>query len=260
MKNIIKLLLLIIALIDGCRNMNNTDRLNNVEVKIENVEIKKNDKTGFVIVQVGTLIKNLSEENITKIHYEFQVFDKENNLMKTYNFYYYTDDRSLDKGQSVKDYHGFQDRFEKTPYSYKVKVIDYKNIDEFPLVHVPKEGEHLYQILNDDNMKNIKDNLPVNIHIHIDQMGMADVADINDIDTIERLVAMFCNIKIAKETNEVVTDNYNWISFKFKDDSECVINLNLRNYETKLPSGYHIYELENITEFFRYCKQLTKES
>ena len=258
MKNVAKTILLIVTLIDGCRNMSYEDTLNNIEIQIENVKTKENGSTGFTVVWVDTLIKNLSKEKITKVYYEFQVYDKEDKLMKTYNFYYYTDDKSLDENQCAKDHHGFQDKFEEVPYSYKIKIINYKNIDEFPLVHVPQKGEHLYQILDDNNMKNIKNNLPINIHIHIDRMGMADVVDVSDNETIKRLVDLFCNIKIDKETDQIVTDNYNWISFKFEDNCEYVINLNLRNYETKLPSGYHIYELENMNEFFRYCKQLTK--
>ena len=143
-------------------------------------------------------------------------------------------------------------------YEDKTKISKINNIEEFPLVHVPEPGEYLYQSIDNEHMKNIKKDLPTNIHIHIDHMGDADVADVNDIETIEQLVELFTNIKILQETNEFVTDNYNWVRFEFEDGSEYILNLNLHTYEIHLPSGYKGYSLENFNEFWEVCNQLAK--
>ena len=259
MKNLVKAAIILLTAIGGCKNMKyDSTELNGIQIDLTNVKTKPNGTTGFTVVEVYTTIKNLSKEKISRISYEFQVYDKDNKMMKSYNFYYYGDDKSLDEGQSVKDYHGFQDKFESKPASYKVKIIEASNTEEFPLVHVPQPGEYLYQVIVNEKMNNIKNELPVNIHVHIDHMGAADVADVNDIETIQRLVDLFTDIKIYEETNKFVTDNYNWVKFTFADGSESGISLNLYTYETRLPSGRHGYTLENFGEFWRLCNQLAK--
>ena len=69
MKNVAKTILLIVTLIDGCRNMSYEDTLNNIEIQIENVKTKENGSTGFTVVWVDTLIKNLSKEKVKAFFY-----------------------------------------------------------------------------------------------------------------------------------------------------------------------------------------------
>lgn len=254
MNTILKTLLLSTLLISSCQNKQEVlFEENDIEIKLTNINTKKNEKTGNTIIQLNVLITNNSNIEISSVKYQLEVYDKQGRLLKTYNKTYYGEDKSLKIKESVEDYFGFQDKFEEDVDSFNFKIIETKSVDELPLVHLPQEGEYLYILMG---MKDIKENLPKRIYVSIDHMGAQEIADVKDKKTIEKMVAEFCKIKILKETNVFVTDNYNYIGFEFDENKSFGINLNLYNLELHTYAKTHLYELSDLEGFWNISKEL----
>ena len=106
---------------------------------------------------------------------------------------------------------------DKEAEKISIEVLEIKDTSEVKPLHVPQKGEYLYEALNNEHINNIKNERPTAIHIVIDHMGAQEIADVTDEETLDALISEFVKIKIANETNEFVTDNYNGVGFEFAD-------------------------------------------
>ena len=248
------LLLLTSLFITGCQKASGfKTEEKGIEIELLNINTKKNEKTGSTVIQLDTRLTNRSDKKITSIKYELQLYDEKDELIKSYSHTYYGEDKSLDPGSSVDDYYGFQDKLERDPKTFKLAILETKDIDELPLIHLPLPDEYLYEAIG---LNNIKENLPVKIVFRIDRMGAQDIATIEDEETIRKAIEYFCIIKIDKESGVFVTDNYNSVSFYFNDGSEKHINFNLYNLEIHTYTGEHTYELKDLEAFWSFCASL----
>ena len=250
------LTILLSMLIIGCQKME-TVKTTELGVEIELIEIsaKENTKTGFTLIQLDTLITNRCEKELTAVSYELQLLDEKGELIKAYQRTYFGEDKSLSLDESVKDHMGFQDKLEKQPSSFRLAVIEVQDIEELPLVHLPLPEEYLYKAIGLDRLEN---ELPIKIYVRIDHMGAEDIAEIEDEETIQRVTELFCQVKIADETNTFVTDNYNLVIFYFADGTQKGISLNLYNLEIQNHHIEHIYELNDFGPFWQACRELAK--
>lgn len=118
------------------------------------------------------------------------------------------------------------------------------------------KGEPLYLSLNDEHMASLKQELPAEVRIGIDQSGYLRTATLTDESEIKACLDVFLPITIGDRTDEEVTDNYNYISFSWTDGTSYSINLNLKS----LDFHRHIYELDNFDGFWKFAQEHVKET
>ena len=97
------------------------------------------------------------------------------------------------------------------------------------------------------------------LYFHIDQGGYGRTATFTEGEELDRAVELLCGIQIGEESNEWVTDNYNWIGITWADGSHSGISLNLSNLEYSIHSSLHTYELEHLGEFWAFCYDYLEE-
>ena len=128
-----------------------------------------------------------------------------------------------------------------------------------PSADTPVTGGYLYQALGNEKLANIMNEPPVELLFHVDQGGDGRTAVFSEGEALDQAVALLCNIRIGEETDEWVTDNYNWISAEWADGSETFISLNLNNLEYYKNSETYLYKLENLADFWSYCESYLEE-
>ncbi|MBQ2658318.1 MAG: hypothetical protein IJF87_07115 [Erysipelotrichaceae bacterium] len=235
----------------GCQKMNEVKtEEKGIEILMKDINVKENTKTGFTLIQLNTLITNRSDNEISAVTYELQLLDGNGELIKSYKKTYFGEDKSISRDQSVSDYYGFQDRLEKQPEAYALKVVEVKDTEELPLIHLPLPDEYLYQAIG---LERLDSELPNRILVYIDHMGAREEINIEGEENLTIITDLFCKIKIAKETDAWVTDNYNGIIFYFADGTSKSISLNLYNLEIRNHNIEHIYELADLGPFMQAC-------
>lgn len=133
-----------------------------------------------------------------------------------------------------------------------------ENKEDLSIIHLPQETELLMNALSDQHMERMKEDYPVKVEIRIDRGGDLSEVTITDKETIRELVEAFSEIRIGKQTWEVVTDNYNGVVFTFSDGTEVSISLNLKNLEFSVNHSFRYYELEEFDEFWNKMVELTR--
>ena len=253
MKRILFVAVLSIMIL-GCQKMETVKTgEKGIEIMMTDISVKENTKTGFTLIQLNTSITNCSDREITAVTYELQLLDGNGELIKAYRKTHYGEDKSLSKGESVSDYYGFQDRLEKQPVRFALKVIEVKDTEELPLIHLPLPDEYLYEAIG---LERIQNELPDKILVYIDHMGAREEIEIEKEEDLRTATDLFCRIRIAKESDVWVTDNYNGIVFYFADGTSKNISLNLYNLEIRNYGIEHIYELDGLGPFMQACAGL----
>ena len=120
-------------------------------------------------------------------------------------------------------------------------------------------GDYLYQTLDDGKLAKIKEEPPVELSFHIDQGGYGRTAVFKEGNGLDQAVKLLCDIRIAEEAWEWVTDNYNWIMLTWEDGSSSFISLNLYSLEYYVHSNPHTYRLENLDAFWAYAAEYLEE-
>ena len=255
MKKVVILALLSAILLGGCMNKEKvTSEKDGIGIELLDIKTKENGKTGNTIIELNTRITNNSEKNISSVKYCLHVLDKEGNLLNSYYKTYYGEDKSIDPGQSVDDYFGFQDKFEGKPASFELEIVEVKDTEEEPLIHLPLPDEYLYEAIG---LERLKDELPTEIYVRIDHMGALDEAYVTDEETLKELVNRFCIVKIDQPTDTFVTDNYNGVGFTFADGTQRWVSFNLYNLEFGSHGKTYMYELKDLGSFWSMCVELT---
>lgn len=133
-------------------------------------------------------------------------------------------------------------------------VTENKTTEELPPLHVPEEGEYLYQALNNEALKTLPENLPVRITVHVDRMGYGQEAVFEKGRGLEEAVDAFLQIRVGPDGAPMVTDNYNWFLFEWEDGTSCMIRLNLYCLEYYVNGLYHSYYLTDAEDFWRLAQ------
>lgn len=122
--------------------------------------------------------------------------------------------------------------------------------EEKPPVHIPQEGEFLYQAMDSEYLNRLPENAPVRITAHIDQMGYGREAVFTEDCGLTEAIEAFLKIKVGADDAPMVTDNYNWILFEWEDETTCLIRINLDALECYIDGRYYSYYLEDDGEFW----------
>lgn len=215
----------------------------NIEAEVIGASYSQNKKTGSMIFTVDTRLTNHSDTGIMEITYKMYFLDKNGEEMNTVTGIYNGQDTPLRPDGSVLHQRSGQFRADNKPKGITVEVLSVKTEEEMPPIHVPKEGDPLYLCLSDHHLENIKEEMPVSVKFRIDHGGNLDEAVLDSPEIIREFVDRFTQVRIEKEFDMWVTDNYNGISMLFSDGEDVIIDLNLRNLEYIIYGQEHIYTL-----------------
>ena len=125
-----------------------------------------------------------------------------------------------------------------------------KTTEEAHPIHLPQEGEYLYQAMASEHLNALPEEEPVRITVHIDQMGYGREAAFEEKSGLEEVIEAFLKIKVGPDNAPMVTDNYNWIRFEWEDGSDTMIRLNLYALEYYTDGRYHSYYLAYDKDFW----------
>ncbi len=231
---------------------------NGVSVSLGEYHIEKNKRSGSTVFQMNFIIENGSADEIMEVSFDVDYFDAKGELVESSHVSYNAQDAPIPPGGKAEHYYGFQDKIDSPPRTLAIKVTGTSTSEEVPPVHLPQEGEYLYEALNNEHVNNIDKEMPVKVDMLIDHGGMSETAAITDPEAIAGIVEAFMKIKIGRETDEFATDNYNGFSFTFSDGETAFISLNLMNLEVSAYGNYHLYELEDFGGFWRLMNELTE--
>lgn len=199
-------------------------------------------------------IKNDSSEDIMSVMYAVTLFDADGNEIRSFAKIYDGEDHVLAAGEETDDsFEGVAGK-DHAPATVTVEVTSVTTAAELPPVHLPQEGEYLYQAIGDDKLANIEEEPPVKMTFHQDQGGAGKTALFSDGGSLSQAIDLFCDIRIGAESGEWVTDNYNYVAFEWADGTQSFVSLNLRNLEFSAhPNMAHTYELENLDAFWSFA-------
>ena len=190
-----------------------------------------------------------------QVRYAIAILDASGEKTHLFDFVYDGEDTAIQPQGMIYFDHDEFDWGERTDATAaKLYIMDVKTEDELPPAHVPKPGEYLYMALGDEKLANIKEEMPVELTLHVDRGGAASYAVFREGDAMQKAVDLFCAIQIGEETDEWVTDNYNGIWLTWEDGSQTCISLNLYNLECFVHSKIHLYDLNHLDAFWSYCE------
>ena len=205
-------------------------------------------------------IENNSDEGIMKVVYSFALYDRNGGKYRSFAEVYDGVDRAIPPHSAVPFSHeGIRWGAQSVPASVSIGIGSVLTETELPPAKIPQPGEYLYQALGNEKLADIRENPPAALSFHVDQGGYGRTAVFSGGEALSTAVRLFCNIKIGEETEEWVTDNYNWIGLTWEDGSETCISLNLRSLEYSIHSSPHTFALENLNEFWSYAADYLEE-
>ena len=260
MKSRIILLIMIttICLYLVCNVSGQSGLAGQIEANVTHAEYKQNKKTGSVIFHIDTELQNNSNVGIMEIQYRLHFIDKDGEEMQTAYGTFNGQDTPLAPGKTVSHFRGGQFTAEREPADISVEVISALSEEELPPIYVPRAGDYVYQVLNDKNLENIKEEPPVAIKLWIDRGGARNEALLESPEEIVEFIDAFTQVRIREETNTFVTDNYNGLSMEFANGEYYWISLNLNNLEYQIYDTWHIFELSDDELFWQLMYGLTK--
>ena len=240
----------------GLRITGSPAEMDGVTVTLEKAKAERRSAPDRYEYSFSGTIRNDSDEGVMKVIYTFSIRDKNGEEFRSFGEVYDGGEKALAPHESVPfSLDGIKWGAQSVPASVEIGISSVYTETELPAVHAPKPGDHLYQVLGDEKLANIKNEPPVELKFHVDQGGYGRTATFTKGPELDMAVELLCNILIAAETEEWVTDNYNWISLTWEDGSSSYISINLRNLELNIHSTPHMYKLENLGEFWNYAAE-----
>jgi len=215
---------------------------------------EKNEKTGIYTFTLPVTIHNGTDVGIMSVRFTIDIFDGEGEAIDSFSYSFNGQDTPIAPGEDrVIEY---SRRIGEVPAA-KVTVTIESTADEneLPPVKLPKKGEYLYKALSNSLINHMDEKLPVSIKVYIDHGGAREVAAYTSEDDVKLMSGYFMKILVGDETNEFVTDNYNWIVFEFGDGTTAAVSLNLYNLEINCYGTFHIYTLEGLGDFWRKAQE-----
>ena len=230
-----------------------------VTVTLEKADAKRSDNGGFVYLLQGT-IENTSDEGIMKVVYTFSLRDQSGEEYRSFGEVYDGEVTAIPPHSRIEFSHD-DVRWgpQSVPASVAIGISSVQTETELPPAHIPMPGDYLYQTLDDEKLAKIKEEPPVELSFHIDQGGYGRTAVFKEGNGLDQAVKLLCDIRIAEEAWEWVTDNYNWIMLTWEDGSSSFISLNLYSLEYYVHSNPHTYRLENLDAFWAYAAEYLEE-
>ncbi len=239
----------------------NSAELNDVVVRLVGASTTKvKEPSGFIELSTKVEIENASKEPVTQVSYSIKLIGKDGEELRSYGERYTAIDGAIAPGEKrIDDQTGCRWRDDGTLAGISIGNVNVKTEAQMPLVHLPQTGEYLYQALGNERIANIKNEAPSKMTVGIDQGGFLREARFETPGDVARAVELFCDIRVGAQTNEWVTDNYNYIHFEWPDGSTSGISLNLRNLEFPAYGTSYMYELENLSGLWSYAESAVQE-
>ena len=230
-----------------------------VTVTLEKALAGRSENGGFRYTLEGT-IENTSDEGIMQVVYSFAFTDVNGEEYRSFSITYDGEDTAIPPHGTVSFSHDdIRWGPQSVPAAVSLGIKEVKTETELPPAHIPKTGEYLYKALDDEKLANIRTEAPAELSFHVDQGGYGQTATFREGAELEKAVDLLCGIKIGEESNEWVTDNYNWISVVWKDGTSSFISINLYNLEYFIHSSPHTWNLENLDEFWSFAAGYLEE-
>ena len=201
-------------------------------------------------------IENNSDETIMKVIYTFALYDKNGEEFRSFADVYDGVDKGIPPhGKIDFSLDGVKWGAQSVPTSVSIGISSVQTETELPPVRLPQPGEYLYQALGSEKLAGIREYPPTAIALHVDQGGYGRTATFSEGALLDEAVELFCAIKIGEETEQWVTDNYNWIRLTWEDGTETYISLNLYSLEYTAHSSPRLYALENLNAFWSFAAE-----
>ena len=258
-KGLIILIVMALFSMVGCSNklkvIEGDKGLDEVIAQIQSISAKKNENTGYTLIEAKVKLTGNSDKGAVAIHGKYHFLDSNDNEVDTSNFYYIRVNKAIEKGETIIVEDGFQDKLEGEIKKVYLEITDVADVDELPPKHLPEAGEYLYQALNNEDINNIKEQLPTKIMYVYDQMGFRTYYTVEDPEAIQKAVAAFCNITIKGETFEMATDSYNSIVLTF-GEKEAYVSFCHAVLEVSVYNEHHGYELNNLGAFVNLMNEI----
>ena len=231
-----------------------------VTVTLEKAAAEKKSKPDRYEYSFSGTIENNSDEGIMRVIYTFSICDANGEEFRSFGEVYDGIDTPIPPHSKIEFSHeGIKWGAQDVPSSITIGISSVETESDLPAVTLPQAGDYLYQSLNDEKLAAIKANPPKALAFHIDQGGYGRTAVFTEGEALDQAVDLLCNITISGETQEMVTDNYNWIRLVWDDGSESFISLNLYNLEYYVHSSPHIFTLDHLNEFWSYAEAYLEE-
>lgn len=209
-----------------------------------------NERTFSYIFSVRRTIKNLGNRDLSCVKSLISFYDEEGNKLDESWSEYYGFDKALLPGSSVETEEGFQIKLDKRPSQIKIGIMEIKDTTEMPLCHLPLIGEYLYEALDDEHLKQMKDNKPVSVTAGVAMMGTIVSAASDDPQMIEQVITAFNKVRIRGSSQIWVTDNDNYVIFTFADGTKSGARFNQDKLELMIRHKNFLYELEDLQDLF----------
>ena len=231
-----------------------------VTVTLEKASAERKTKPDRYEYSFSGTIENDTDEGVMKVIYRFELFDKDGKEFRSFAEVYDGQDKAIPPHSKISFSHnGIKWGAQSVPASVAIVIGSVSMESQLPPVKIPQAGDFLYQTLGDEKLANIKSEPPVELSFHIDQGGYGRTATFTEGELLSKAVKLLCDIRIAEETNEYITDNYNWIGLIWADGSSTYISLNLKSLEYNIHSSTHVYKLENLSEFWSFASEYLEE-
>ena len=234
--------------------------MDGVTVTLEKASAVRKSKPDRYEYAFSGKITNNSDEGIMKVIYTFSIRDKSGEEFRSFGEVYDGVDKPIPAHGSVPfKLDGIKWGAQSVPASVEIGISSVYTETELPAMKLPQAGEHLYQVTGDVRLADIKNSPPVEMKFHVDRGGYGRTATFTEGPELDRAVELFCDILIAGETDEWVTDNYNWISFTWEDGSSTYLSLNRSNLELRVHSSPHMFTLKDLSPFWNYAEEYFKD-
>ena len=205
-------------------------------------------------------IENNSDESVMKVIYTFTLYDKNGEEFRSFGEVYDGVDEGIPPhGKIDFSIDGVKWGAQSVPASVSIGISSVQTERELPPARLPQPGEYLYQALGSEKLAGIREHPPTAISLHVDQGGYGRTATFDEGAPLDEAVELFCAIKIGEETDQWVTDNYNWIRLTWEDGTETYISLNLYSLEYTAHSSPHMYALEHLDAFWSFAAEYLEE-
>lgn len=258
-------LLLSMTMLSGCgfplKRFDAVQERDGVRLTLKNASARKKGQYRVTFFTYDLVIENLSDVGIMQVNYDLIVYDRDGNELESFPLRYYGETSVIAPGEKYKIHSdNLRRKLDRNAAALGIQLKEVYDEQELPIVVLPQKGQYLYEVTGNAKLANIKNDPPCEIRFGIDRGGYLREAVFTDEAEIAEAVKLLTQIRIGEETNEFVTDNYNYISLLWADGSKAGISLNLYTFELNVRGTVHGYKLDGLGAFWDYGEERAVEA
>ena len=130
-KGLIILIVMALFSMVGCSNklkvVEGDKGLDEVIAQIQSISAKKNENTGYTLIEAKVKLTGNSDKGAVAIHGKYHFLDSNDNEVDTSNFYYIRVNKAIEKGETIIVEDGFQDKLEGEIKKVYLEITDVTN-------------------------------------------------------------------------------------------------------------------------------------